>query len=279
MEYEIKQLFFDDNGLSLQKVVELENLVYEGKHKYDCEYFKRWYLDNPMGRVVSFNAFYGDKLVAHYACIPYKMKISGKIELGLLDIFTVTHPEHRGKGLFKLLAKTTYNYAKQNGFKFVMGIANANSFPGYQKYFPEFKFVSQLEVKMGFGNNISHDGDKLFSVHWDEETLNWRTQCINANYLRDGDVMWGNFKPFVQTFMGFFQNNLLSKINIRQKGCKFSMKIYVGLGAKFKSLYFTVPKFIKHSPFNMLFMDLTDGELPEITKDNILFQLIDLDVA
>ena len=40
-----------------------------------------------------------------------------------------------------------------------------------------------------------------------------------------------------------------------------------------------VPKFIRPSPFNLIFMDLTEGKLPKVTKENIFFQLFDFDVA
>ena len=56
--------------------------------------------------------------------------------------------------------------------------------------------------------------------------------------------------------------------------------IYVGLGVEKKGgIYFNLPKFVKRSPFNLIFKDLTAGQLPEITKDNIFFQLLDYDVA
>lgn len=56
-------------------------------------------------------------------------------------------------------------------------------------------------------------------------------------------------------------------------------KLYVGLGASFKSIYLKVPKFIKRSPFNLIFLDLTQGTLPIVSRDNIFFQLFDFDVA
>lgn len=276
--YEIKQLLFDDGDISLQKVVDLQNIVYEGKHIFKVDGFKQWYINNPMGKVISFNAFYGEELVAHYACIPYRMEIKGRVAIGLLDIATVTHPDHRGKGLFKKLAQTTYDYAKENGFEFVLGVANANSFPGYMKYFP-FIFVGQLEVKMGLGTNIEPNGKKTYKVFWDKDSFNWRLNTCKANYSRKNQSVLGRYNSKVQTFMGSFSEGLLNDSNAIDKhwGCR--PKLYVGLGAKFKSLYITVPRFIKRSPFNLIFLDLTEGKLPPIDKENIFFQLFDFDVA
>lgn len=278
MEYEIKQLLFNDGDVSLQQVVDLQNNVYEGSHVFEKWLFRQWYLNNPMGKVISFNAFYGEELVAHYACIPYKMEIEGRVVLGLLDMATVTHPDHRGKGLFKKLAKTTYDYAKENGFEFVLGVANANSFPGYMKYFP-FTFVGQLEVKVGYGDDIQCDGEKSFKVHWDKESFNWRLKCFDNHYYQKRNSLFGRYNAMAQTYMGTFKKSFLATTDAPQKSGGVKPVIYVGMGAKVKSLYTTIPKFIKHSPFNLIFLDLTDGKLPQINKDNIFFQLFDFDVA
>lgn len=278
MDYEIKQLHFDDGDVSLQKVVNLQNIVYEGKHTFRVEGFRKRYLENPLGKVISFNAFYGEELVAHYACIPYAMNIGGRKSIGLFDMATVTHPAHRGKGLFKKLAKTTYDYAKEQGYEFVLGVANANSFPGYMKYFP-MTFVGQLEVRMGVGLNILPDASKEYSVYYDKDVFEWRLRCGRANYSRIQNCVLGKYNSLVQTFMGCYSDEFLSSIDIANKDWGFRPKLYVGMGAKFKSLYLKVPKFIKRSPFNLIFLDLTDGQLPPITKDNLFFQLIDFDVA
>ena len=278
MEYEIKQLKFDDGEVSLKQLVNLQNIVYEGKHSFNIEGFKRWYVDNPMGRVISFNAFYNNELVAHYACIPIKMMIEDRVVLGLLDMATVTHPNHRGKGLFKKLARITYDYAKENGFEFVIGVANANSFPGYMKYFP-YEFISKLDVKIGIGNTIKYNKNKLFSTYWDKESLEWRLSIRNNQYYISNNNIYGRFKTIVKTFMGCFEENLISNLNVDRRKSDFCLKLYVGLGADVKGLYFKVPKFIKRSPFNLIFLDLTEGRLPKVNKDNIFYQLIDFDVA
>lgn len=278
MKYEIKQLFFDDGDVSLQKVVDLQNIVYEGKHTFRVEGFRKRYLENPLGRVISFNAFYGEELVAHYACIPYAMNIGGRKSIGLFDMATVTHPDHRGKGLFKKLAQTTYDYAKKQGYEFILGVANANSFPGYMKYFP-MTFVGQLEVRMGLGLNILPDASKEYSVYYDKDVFEWRLRCGRANYSREKNAVLGKYNTMVQTYMGCYSDEFLSSMDIANKHWGFRPRLYVGMGAKFKSLYLKVPKFIKRSPFNVIFLDLTDGQLPPITKENLFFQLIDFDVA
>lgn len=278
MDYEIRLLDFNDGDASLQKIADLQNIVYEGKHSFSAKSFRHRYLNNPMGKVISFNAFYGEELVAHYACVPYKMKIDGRIVLGLFDIATATHPDHRGKGLFKTLAKTTFQYAKENGYEFVLGVANASSFPGYMKHFP-FTFVGQLDVKLGWGVKLEPKEGTRFSVCWDVDAFNWRLKCNKANYSREKNCVVGQYNSLVQTFMGAYENAFLDQTALTDKGWGRKPMLYVGMGARLNGLFFKVPKFVKRSPFNLIFLDLTDGKLPIPNKDNFFFQLFDLDVA
>ena len=213
------------------------------------------------------------------------MEISGRIALGLLSMATVTHPNHRGKGLFKTLAKATYEYASQNGYEFVIGVANANSYPGFIKYF-DFQDVGQLEVLLGFSNKIDSKGDKVFRAFWEDQSLKWRSSRFG--YSKDKSSLYGTkgvwkFKkaPLVKTFLGKVEETQLSKLKIDKVNVLLRpLNLYVGLGSNARDCgYFPLPSFIKHSPFHLIFMDLTGGKLPKMTKGNVFFQLMDFDVA
>ncbi len=282
MEYTIKQLTFDNNDDALLKLVNLQNIVYEGRHSFSIEGFESWYLKNPMGKVISFNAFHGEELVAHYACIPYEMEIKGKRARGLLDMATVTHPNHRGKGLFKKLAIATFDFAQKEGYEFVLGVANANSYPGYMKHFP-FKDYGQLKVKIGIGLNIFREKEKPeVYVSWSKESIDWRMNLRSRRYYRSENIILSSSKvPFFKLIIGLLPESLINTdTQLYSKRLLRPFNLYVGLGAQTKKgIYFTVPKFIKRSPFHLIFMDLTDGKLPKFSRDDMFFQLIDFDVA
>lgn len=280
---EIRQCNFDTDA-DFEQLVRLQDETYRERGlRFNPEEFKQWYVLNPAGRVLSFNAYDGEKMVAHYACTPTQFTFDGIVEPGLLDISTVTHPDYRGKGLFKTLAAHTFREAKQLGYKFIIGVANDNSFPGYIKYFP-FKFITRLEVKIGFGRDILPNDSIRVKGCYTPEFVEWRCRQMKCKYTDEaytkatGSII-GVKGRLVQTFMGIVPEETLSRVEMKRHGVDIRPVLYVGTGASFKSPYITVPKFIKHSPFNLIFMDLTDGELPEVTKDNILFQLIDFDVA
>lgn len=68
---------------------------------------------------------------AYYGVFPCKAVIGGKAHLCAQSGDTMTHPDHRGKGLFIKLAKLTYELAKTSGIQFVFGFPNKNSYHGF----------------------------------------------------------------------------------------------------------------------------------------------------
>lgn len=284
-EYQIRRRDFT-NPADLKRLVSLQNAVYQGSHVFTEETFQFWYLDNPNGPVVSFNAFSGEEMVAHYALIPVKMSVAGRITSGLLSMATVTHPLHRGNGLFTMLARQSYEYAADQGYEFVVGVANANSYPGFIKHF-DFQDVGQLEVLLGFSDKIRPELDKVFKVSWDSASLAWRLGR-KGRYSKKGAVAYGTksvwkFKkaPLIHTFMGCLDPEVLNGLSLPEANTVIRpLNLYVGLGSNARKLgYRPVPKFIKHSPFHLIFLDLTAGQLPAMTRNNVFFQLMDFDVA
>lgn len=70
---------------------------------------------------------------AYYGVFPCKAVVGGNVYLCAQSGDTMTHPRHRGKGLFIKLAKITYKLAKENGIRFVFGFPNDNSLHGFVK--------------------------------------------------------------------------------------------------------------------------------------------------
>lgn len=284
-DYRIERLDFSKPE-DMQRLVDLQNAVYKGVHIFNSDLFKFWYLDNPNGKVFSFNAIYNNVIAAHYAVIPIKMNIGDRVVNGALSMATVTHPEHRGKGLFKLLAQKTYECAKEEGREFVVGVANANSFPGFIKHLGFYE-VGQLDVLYGLNDDIKSLPDRLFSVHWSEKSLQWRVNKLGQYFQRENNV-YGYYPvklfnkcPLLHTFMGVIPSNLGQTLSIGKSPKIFRpFNLYVGMGSNARSLgYKPVPSFIKHSPFHLIFLDMTGGNLPLMTKENVFFQLMDFDVA
>ncbi|MFD1062577.1 GNAT family N-acetyltransferase [Winogradskyella litorisediminis] len=73
---------------------------------------------------------------AYYGVFPCEFTYNNKVYLAAQSGDTMTHPNHRKKGLFVNLAKQTYDRAKELGIEFVFG------FPGEASY---YGFVKKLE--------------------------------------------------------------------------------------------------------------------------------------
>lgn len=279
MDYQIEYGVYEDN--LLDKVVTLFNDTFYWTKKFSQEYLEWQYLQNPNGKVVSFNAFAEDgTLAAHYAAIPIQMILNGKKEMGLLSLNTATHPNHQGHRLFTTLADKTYQFAKEHEYKFVIGVANANSTHGFLKYLG-FYLVAPLEFKIGVGDIFKGElPENINRIFYSQEVLGWRLKCPEYQYSMLGNTIHSSRKePLFHTSVAKIPNDIdISALRLKKTFDIFN--IYIGLGADTRNgLYFNLPKFIKRSPFNLIFKDLTDGTLPKITKDNIFFQLLDYDVA
>jgi len=278
-EYKIQYGVYE--GSLIDKVVDLFTYTFYWTKKFSREYLEWQYLQNPNGNVVSFNAFAeDDTLAAHYAAIPVQMILDGKITKGLLSLNTATHPNHQGKRLFTILADKTYSYAKDNGYEFVIGVANANSTHGFLKNLG-FYLVAPLDFKIGIGDifksEIPQNMNRLF---YSQEVLEWRLRCPEYKYSMLHNTIHSSRKePLFHTSVAKIPDGIdVNALDLKRTFDVFN--IYIGLGANTKNgLYVGLPKFIKRSPFNLIFKDLTGGELPMITKDNIFFQLLDYDVA
>ena len=270
---EFKQCYFD-NDSELYHLAELQNEVYRERGlKFKPQTFKSWYVENPYGRVVSFNAFDNGKMVAHQSFVPEKMDVDGRIVRCLRSMAVVTHADYRGRGLFATLTNMALEEAKRQGFEFAYAISNANSTPVFLKHCG-FKQIAQLQVKIGFGNDVKENGSHIYKRYWSPETLKWRTGI--HHYTRHGSSVIGDYKYGVKTYMATLDESLLDKVGLTKKN-SIAPRLYVGLGAKTPA-YMKMPKFIKHSPFNLIFQDLTGGKLPEMTPDNVFYQLLDYDV-
>lgn len=262
-----------------EKIIEYSKFlssIYLNTDKFSCEFLKWQYLDNPDGSVIGYDAYYNDVLAAHYVTIPVKSYINGKLELGLLSLNTATHEDHRGNRLFTKLANLTYDYAKNNNFKFVCGVANSNSVGGFTKH---LGFTSKpLIVKVGLGKLKCNSNKIIYSFkrEWTEKNLKWRLSNPFAKYgVNNGEINY--FPKFgLKAILGQVKSEFLVEKTRRQYKFKL-LNMYVGLDSSIdwsKSFYFQVPNRLKSSPLIFIFKSL---ESTKIDLDKVKFQIIDFD--
>jgi len=121
-------------------------------------------------------AYQGEHPAAFYAVIPCYIICSGELILSAQSADTMTHPEHRNKGLFVELALTTFQLCKELGIRLLFGFPNQNSLPG---------FVNKL------GWKTAHNMD-CFIIH--TNSFSWKGVAGKIPVLK---TLLGNYKERV----------------------------------------------------------------------------------
>jgi GNAT superfamily N-acetyltransferase len=247
---------------------------------FSYEYLRWQYGDNPHGKVVGFDAYDGESLAAHYATIPVSYVLDGKTIRGVLSLNTATHPDHQGKGLFKKLAAATYDLAAEQGFQFVIGVANQNSTHGFVNRLG-FSLLSPLEVRIGVGR-VSHAPGKLsprLTTEWSAEALAWRLSRPGGRYVRQGSGIYApTHTRGIYAAMGPAAPEGLT-IPSRTL---LPIKMWIGLAPQrpTRGIFAALPNRLRPAPLNLILKDLSGGTvtaLSELTADDIRLDLADFD--
>ena len=177
MEYEIVRVF---ERASIEDYVSLFRAAYGQQEKLTAAYLAWLYVKNPHGSVVGFDAYLNGELAAHYATIPRLYRFHGDHIPGVLSVNTATHPGHQRRGLFGRLAEATYACAAEEGYRFVLGVANAQSIHGFLS---KLGFAHLGQVALALGRRPSppapSEGQLVTSAKW----MAWRLANPGATYF------------------------------------------------------------------------------------------------
>jgi hypothetical protein len=117
--------------------------TFPGAGAGDLAYLRWLYDDSPFGPVVETNLDDDQGRAGHYAIVPVDLSVDGRPVPGALSLNTAVHERARGGGVFTRLAADTYTSAAERGITTVVGVANANSTPGFIRRL-EFTLVTPL---------------------------------------------------------------------------------------------------------------------------------------
>jgi GNAT superfamily N-acetyltransferase len=283
--YDIRQI--DLSEPSLQSYHRLLTEVFPTAAAQFTPAYLTWqYVRNPAGPAVGFNAFAGETLAAHYVTLPIRVQLEGRACKGLLSLNTATHPEHQGKGLFTKLADATYQYAASQGYELVVGVANANSTPGFTRKLG-FQLVAPLEARLGVGALPAQDPrfTSEFEVLWDRELLGWRLANPSRAYrLRQrGEstrVEAPTGKAGIQAILGDFPRALCpTSLERTSPASPNPVRLWLGIdpSRRFQlSLYRPIPQRLRPSPLNLIYRDLS-GKRPALDVSRLRFRALDFD--
>lgn len=111
------------------------------KHGFDRDQANLQWLhqQNQVHENMIYYAWSGSDIGAIYTALPVYFRINGERVKALQSIDTITDENHRGKGLFTLLANQLYADAPKENYALVYGFPNDQSAPGF---FKKLKWVS-----------------------------------------------------------------------------------------------------------------------------------------
>ncbi|WP_353190265.1 GNAT family N-acetyltransferase [Pandoraea pnomenusa] len=260
---------------------------FPGVEKFKHPEFLTWlYVDNPDGHVVGFDAFDGERLIAHYACIPASLRLRGNVVRALLSLNTATHPDFQGKGLFSRLADMTYRHGADLGFDCVYGVANANSTPGFVRKLG-FQLVQPLEARVGFGSlgidfsAVARDAE--FERIWRPESIGWRqanpTNPIRSWSTRGRRCFESDAAGRLVSAYAELPASDTPQIYTGARALQSPGRVYLGLvpeGACAFRTYLPIPSRLRPAPLNLIYRSLAkDGD--QVSRGAIQFTYMDFD--
>ena len=237
------------------------------------------YRDNPDGQVVGFDAWDGERLAAHYVTCPTTARIGGATVRGLLSLNTATDPDYAGQGLFTRLALATYAAGADTGHGFVMGVANANSTPGFLKKL-DFQLVAPLEAGLLLRRPQRFDAAGAgFRIDWTPRRLAWRLANPASAYgVRDRDgltvISAPTHLPLVAC-VGFVSEGL-----VEPGGAAGLASLFIGLEPRVSLAalgFLRLPQRLRPSPLNLIYRRLGDPAPESLDPTQTAIGFLDFD--
>lgn len=267
---------------ALRRYEQLLLSCFPGAANFRVDYLDWLYAQNPDGPVVGFDAWHGDQLAAHYVTVPATAVVGDHEVRVLLSLNTATHPDHRGKGLFTLLADRTYAAGAAAGFDAVYGVANANSTPGFTKKLG-FLLVTPLLAKVGIGGlGAAHDRIReraRFRRVWSQPALAWR--CRNpvnpvvARTKGTGMVLRTRGAKGTTAWTEILDQHAVTTPSRTLSPLRLFLGLLPadvgGLGG-----YFDIPQRLRPSPLNLIYRSL-NGRVPAMSPGDVFLTFADFD--
>jgi len=272
----------------LQEYLSLFQRCFPRARHYSIDYLRWLYADCPAGEVVGFDAYENERLIAHYVCVPAPLNIEGKSIRGALSLNTGTDPDYQGRGLFPKLASMTYDRAAQLGINAIIGVANANSTPGFIRKLG-FQAVRTLCAEIGFGSLGVDDAVPAraqFRREWSPDLLSWRLRN-SANTLRVKRIDAGTLGFAAPTYipgLSCWAERPASQLPVLPAAHHASAlgslaRLFIGAfpeGASRRRTYIPVPERLRSSPLNFIYKPLNAAPA-SIDGRGVFFDFLDFD--
>lgn len=180
VQYPISQLDFQRDFTSF---IELSQAIYGKRAVTDQELYQWLFAGNvfnPEGNHLFHVARDGDKVIASDGLLPVPVLIGGKRLLAAWSIKTMTHPDYQRRGIFREMTEYSLTRARELGIQLILGFANSESYPGYEKFGWTFLLERQAALrpldiqsglaKRGLFKHLAGLGNSLYQS-WDRRRI------------------------------------------------------------------------------------------------------------
>jgi GNAT superfamily N-acetyltransferase len=272
--------------------------------------YLRWlYEQSPLGPAIETNLDDEAGRAAHYALVPLPLASDGAALAGALSLNTAVHARARGGGVFVRLAEQTYADARERDVAVVVGVANANSTPGFVRRMG-FELVAPLpatvlvptpgarrDVRSGWAAEapaLAADADALLATPtrgvvtvWDAERLRWRLAAPGARYalhrspralaVSTADRRRGIPVAILAAVFAAAPLDAADTRALVRAACRFHrapVALHVGLNERVPLRGLPLPERLRESPLNLIYRDLRGAaRTAPVTR----FELLDFD--
>jgi GNAT superfamily N-acetyltransferase len=265
---------------ALEGVSRLLRLVFPKARHLTPSYLAWQYAANPDGEAVAYSAFAGDVLVGHLAGMALAARIEGEVRRGLLLLNSAVHPKHRRRGLMSRLSEAIFEEGARRGFAFSISTGNRYS---SKPLLTRYRQIGLLEARVGIGRprRGMPVPDPSFARIWSEEALRWRLANPESRYAvqrhEDGiAVSAGGGLPGIGALLYQGPGDPAVADDGPLHG---PVRLWLGLDpgiAWRRSAFLPIPQWLRPSPLNLFFRDLTGGGFAP-DPGRLIFRALDFD--
>jgi GNAT superfamily N-acetyltransferase len=261
--------------------------VWPEADKLSTSYLQWLYRDNPSGHAIGVNAWADDVIAGHYVIVPISARVNRQSVTGALSLNTAVHEDFRGRGLFTSLAEATFELANSLGIDHVIGVANANSTPGFIRKL-DFQLVRQLDARAFVGTPLRTASvlPTAWEREWPQDQLRWRVSNPAFEYTtqRNGSfIEIDATTPFrgVRVAARFESaNETAARLTDVERRRVRMPRLWIGASP---TLHFSavksiaVPRRLRKIPLNLVFRSLAEpgASLP---PERVEFSALDFDL-
>ena len=271
---------------NISNYVELYRRCFSNYPKKRNELYLDWlYNKNPVGKFIGIDAFDSDKgiQVGQVGGITCEFNYAGQKIKVLQPVNVCVDKDYRGYILFSKMAKRLEEYAIDENYSLIIGVSNRLATAVWQRSI-SMKVLTQLDVLFGYGNlgidNLKLN-DSIFHSLWDEQKINWRRanpyNKVFVNKKKKIKLISPSVLSIFDIFSYIEDDNY--HLDFDKNKINFLPNFFIGLvpnEAK-KNFFFRVPEFLKPSPLNFIYKDISKNNNIILEKEKCFFTYLDFD--